>query len=464
MTDRPPEILFTDVEVRGERTDVRVVSDRVAEIGRRLRPNSTDADVVEGRGGALIPGLHDHHVHLLAMAAAATSIDLSGAGPTWTARLRGARPDRSGWIRATGLHEVSGDEGTVDRRALDRARDDVPVRVQHRGGALWVLNTRALAQLPDIPGSDGDNGVERDPSGRRTGRIWRRDDLVRLASGGVLPSTADVQRQLRRVGFTGVTDASPDLDEDAQTHLATSLSTGADRLRLTLLTANPTVAVSEWVRIGARKLHLHDHDLPDPDTLAARITQARSVDRAVAVHCVTRQSLVLTLAALELAGPVEGDRIEHGFVFPPELAEWAASLGVRVVVQPLLLRDRGDDYLREVEPQDLDHLHPYATLLASGLRVAPSSDAPYAPADPWSTMRASRDRLSARGIRVGADCGVDPRTALRGYLSAPDDPGGAPRRVAPGLPADLCLLWTGLDEALSQCSADLVRSTWVGGP
>jgi len=455
------ELLFRGVDVEGTRTDVRVIDQRIAEVGPHLAPTSPSAEVVVGDGGALLPGLHDHHVHLLAMASALHSVDLSVPGREWTNVLRHATPDESGWIRATGHHDAA---STLDRTDLDRIRDDVPVRVQHRGGALWVLNTPALSRLPETRGTPGDLGVERDASGRPTGRLWRRDDLVRLAhQGSPLPDMGPVQRTVRSLGITGVTDASPDLDEDAVDHLEQSLSAGPDRLRLTLLTANPSGRVGRWARMGPLKILLHDHDLPDIDALSHWIRKSHALGRGVAVHCVSRGSLVLTLAALDSVGTVDGDRIEHAGVVPPELIAWIARLGLRVVTQPLFVRDRGDDYLAECEPSDVPHLYPYAALLAADIRVAPSSDAPYAFPDPWASMRAARDRLSRDGVRVGNDEGVRPEEVLRGYLSPPDDPGGPPRRIRLGSPADLCLLHIPLSEAMEDCSADVVRKVWVGG-
>jgi predicted amidohydrolase YtcJ len=454
------QVLLTDVDVEGRRADVRVTDGVVTEIAERLTASPDDDEVIAAGGGALLPGLHDHHVHLLAMAAAASSLDVSGTGPEGLERLRNAGPGTDGWVRATGYHDQG--LGPVDRHDLDRLRADVPVRVQHRGGALWVLNSAALDAVPDLPGSSEDHGVERDSEGRRTGRLWRRDDLVRTATGGGLPHLGAVQRQLRALGITGVTDASPDLDKDACRHVSQSLGKGPHRLRVTLMTTTDPGPLG-WAELGPYKVLLHDHDLPGLDDLTARLAAAHQAGRAVAVHCVTRQSLVLTLAAFEEAGVVDGDRIEHGSVIPPELVDWVARLGLRVVTQPSFLRLRGDDYLAEADPADRPHLLPYAALLAADVRVAPSSDVPYGSPDPWSTMRDARDRLSHSGSRVGADARVDPRAVLRGYLSPPDDPGGRPRRVRPGMRADLCLLHVGLEHALVECSSDNVARTFVNG-
>ena len=71
---------------------------------------------------------------------------------------------------------------------------------------------------------------------------------------------------------------------------------------------------------------------------------AHAAGRPVAVHCVTRVQLVLTLAALDAAGRLPGDRIEHGAVIP---AESLPDLrGLTVVTQPHFVAERGEQYAR----------------------------------------------------------------------------------------------------------------------
>ena len=95
--------------------------------------------------------------------------------------------------------------------------------------------------------------------------------------------------------------------------------------------------------------------------------------------------------------------------------------------------------------------------------VAASSDAPYASPDPWAAIAAAADRRTAAGQPLGEDERVDPATALAMYLGDPADPGGPPRRVAPGQPADLCLLKAPLRDVLAGPSAELVRATVIAG-
>src|SRR5437899_211600 len=76
-------VLVTDVVTTGTAAvDVRISNGRVTEIGRGLQP---DELVIAGRGGTLLPGLHDHHCHLLATAAAVLSCQVM-ASPASRAR------------------------------------------------------------------------------------------------------------------------------------------------------------------------------------------------------------------------------------------------------------------------------------------------------------------------------------------------------------------------------------------
>lgn len=435
-------LLLRRVEADGVLCDVRVRGTRVAEMAPRLRPGPGDT-VHDARGGTLLPGLHDHHIHLLALAARAGSVD---CGPpsitsldTLAAALRSAGRDLppGGWLRGTGYAESAA--GLPDRHLLDRMVPDHPVRIQHRGGALWILNSRALQAV--APVLDDSSDVERDAAGTPTGRLWRYDARLRPALPKAPPDLGPVGDRLASYGITGVTEATPELDTGALKLLHEATASGALPQSLHLMGADDGDA--------PHKIHLRDHDLPALETLTERVAAAHRTGRPVAVHCVTRESLILTLVALQAAGPYPGDRIEHAAVVPPEVYPLMAECGVRVVTQPTLLTARGDDYVRDVEPGDRAHLYPYASLLAQGIPVAASSDAPYGDPDPWASIAAASTRRTPSGHVVSPAERVPARVALEGFLSPPDEPGGRVRRVAPGLRADLCLLSVPLAEALA---------------
>ncbi|MET0999228.1 MAG: amidohydrolase family protein [Marmoricola sp.] len=414
--------LLRDCEVDGRRVDVRIGGDEVVEIGAGLEPGHPATEVIDARGGALLPGLHDQHMHVLALAADRASVDCSQGLGVLTEHRAG-----TGWVRGVRAAE------SVDRHALDRLVPDRPVRVQHRGGGLWMLNSRAIAEIAASFDVD-DPDVERDVDGSPTGRLWRYDARLRAALGRMsgaagFPDLDALAVELRGYGLTGVTDATPDLDPAT-----------AQLLREFGLT---TELLGDPGGTGPWKLLLRDHDLPTYEEL--RHTVASRRPRAVAVHCVTRESLLLTLAVLDDLGRQSGDRIEHGAVIPDP----ASLRGLTVVTQPAFVTTRGGDYRRDVDPDDLPHLYRYASLLAAGVDVVASSDAPYGPVDPWTVMRA------AAGRDLGKQERVHPAEVLAGYTRG--------RRVAIGERADLVLLHTDLTSALDALDSGVVRRTWVAG-
>ncbi|MCW5758844.1 MAG: amidohydrolase family protein [Phenylobacterium sp.] len=208
---------------------------------------------------------------------------------------------------------------------------------------------------------------------------------------------------------------------------------------------------------------LDDHALIDLDDFVGRIAGARAQGRKVGVHCVTAAELALSLAAFGMAGAEPGDRIEHGGVIPPDAIGELKALGLTVVTQSAFIRERGDRYAANVAAEDLPDLYRCASLLAAGVPVAGSSDAPYATPDPWVGIAAAMARRSAGGLSIGAGEAVDAATALGLYLGDPAAPGRRRRRVAVGEPADLCLLDAPLRDVLAHPSADRVAATVIAG-
>ena len=454
-------LIIRDVEVEGRRgVDVRVRDGRIVEIGARLTGRGRELD---GRGGALIPGLIDHHIHLLATAAEADSVRLNDvrSPAELAARVRqaaAARPPAT-WVRAIGYHDSVA--GTLTRDDLDRLAPDHPVRVQHQTGSLWMLNSRALAI---VAVGESPPCVELDAAGRPTGRVWRGDAWLQERIGRIAPPLAPVGQRLASLGVTGVTDASASTDQKAAAVLAQAVRQGDLRLRMMLMSAGRLEPPEDDAFIvGPVKILLDDHNLPALDALVETIAQARAWRRAVAVHCVTAGELAMTLAAFEAAGSRPGDRIEHGGVIPVEAAAVLKRLKLTVVTQPGFVFERGDRYLADIDPAEHQDLYRCASLLAAGVPVAASSDAPYSSLDPWAAMQAAVRRRTRGGRPIGPGERVSPGTALGLMLGDFADPGGTQRRVAAGVNADLCLLKAPFLDALDALSADLVAATLTGG-
>lgn len=453
-------LLIRNVELDGRKDlDVRLAGGRIAEIGRRL---TGPEESLDARGGALIPGLIDHHIHLLATAARADSLAMDDArGPDAFARRLtdwlAARPPGH-WARVTGWREHH--HGPLDRAALDRLAPAHPVRVQDQTGALWILNSAAMARL----GGDWPEATERDPGGEATGRLWRGDAWLRARIGVVPPPLAPLGARLAALGITGLTDASATTDAASAAVLAQAHRDGALPQRLMLMSGGALDAPEDGAfAVGPLKILLNDHALPTPDILAERIALARRLGRPVAAHCVTAAELAVMLAALDEAGARPGDRIEHGGVIAPGAVGELKRLGLTVVTQSAFVFERGDRYRAEVDPVDQPDLYRCASLIAAGVPVAGSSDAPYADPDPWAGIRAAIHRRTRAGLALGEGERVAAGRALGLYLGDFADPGGPARRVEVGALADLCLLRAPLADVLSDPAADLVAAAFVGG-
>jgi predicted amidohydrolase YtcJ len=320
----------------------------------------------------------------------------------------------------------------LDRAALDDLSPPVPVRIQHRSGVLWTLNSAGLAQI----------GLADHPDGRlrSADRTWS-DALQRNETElGVLSG------RLSAYGVTGVTDATPDLDVADVVKLMEAHRHGELHQRVHCLAPGKRI--------------LHDSDL-DLAGLAEWIAQ-RHADGPVAVHCVTAAQLVVTLAALRSAGTHPHDRIEHAAVVPDDTVAQIAGAGVTVVTQPNFVAERGEQYLDDVPAAEHHELWRVASLLRAAVPVALSTDMPFGDDDPWKAMRAAVRRTTGSGAVLGAAERISPRQALTMFFGSAERP-VTPRRIAPGQPGDLCILAATPHEVLDELDSGMVAAAITAG-
>ncbi|HXO11977.1 MAG TPA: amidohydrolase family protein, partial [Mycobacterium sp.] len=242
------------VTLEGAAVDLRVGAS-IDEVADTLTPRPGE-DVLDAAGGTVLPGLHDHHVHLFSAAAAATSLRV---GPpqvrdrdALAGALASAEAGEDGWIRAVGYHDSVA--GPLDRDVLDAVAPGVPLRVQHRSGVLWILNSAGLKRV----------GLAEHPDGR-----LRSADSWADALGRSVTSLADLSERLSRCGVTGITDATPDLDI-------------ADMVRLSELHRHGELRQHVHCLAPGKRI-LHDDDL-DLEQLAGWIADRHRDTHPVAIH------------------------------------------------------------------------------------------------------------------------------------------------------------------------------------
>lgn len=446
--------------------DIQISDGIITTVGPRLQRRHREV-VVDAMGGLLLPGLHDQHLHLRALAAEQASVrcgppEVPGEAAL-IARLSAASAclPPGEWLRGTGYHESVA--GLIDRHWLDRHGPARPVRIQHRGGRCWFFNSLALREIGVDPDQPRDDPLER-IDGRATGRLFDADDWLRKQLPWRPHSLAAISLKLARFGVTAVTDATPRNDVDEFRAIAAAQISG-ELIQDVILLGDASLDVhqravtAKGLRLacGARKFHLHDAELPDFDEIVRQLRHSHYSQRPAAFHCVTRAELAFALAAFAEAGAIRGDRIEHASVTPPELLEDIARLGLRVTVQPNFVAERGDAYLDEVDPEDRPWLYRLASFFERGIAIRGSTDAPFGNADPWAAMRAAVLRRTPDGRALGADEALTPEQALELFCSAKC------AKIQAGAPADLCLLDRPWSAARNRLAASDIRLTLKNG-
>jgi predicted amidohydrolase YtcJ len=417
----------------GAVADIRT-GPHVLEVADRLAPRRGES-VLDAAHGTVIPGLHDHHVHLHSAAAALTSVSV---GPREVADrgalrrvLATANIGDDGWIRAVGYHDTVA--GPLNRDVLDDVCPNVPVRVQHRSGVLWTLNSAGLTRvgLPDHP-----DGQLRSVDARWSDTLQRREIGL-----------AEVSRQLASYGVTGVTDATPDLGI-------------ADVIKFSEAHRHGDLLQHVHCLAPGKRI-LHD-DALDLEALTEWVAARHADGATVALHCVTAAQLVVSIAALRAAGSRPGDRIEHAAIVPDDCVADLVELGIIVATQPNFVSERGDQYLVDVPQHEHAALWRVASLCSAGVPVVMSTDLPFGAADPWAAMRAAVHRTTPSGVVLGAAECISAATALTMFLGSAAQPIRV-RTVSSEQPSDLCVLAAPPATVLRELDATMVATTVVAG-
>lgn len=376
--------------------DVRCRDERIVELGKDLNPASEET-VIQADQYRILPGLIDHHIHLLATAAARSSVMCGPPDVRNQDELREALIAAAGefWIRGVGYHEsVAGD---LQREILDEFCPSRPLRIQHRSGKMWYLNSLALGEL----GLDSN----------ATGQLFRQDEIFKAHPA----LQADFRRELQLLsdelasyGVTQVTDATPSNTDEI-----------GEYLEINMMNQRVQVMGDISMAKGWHKIMLDEVSLPPLDQFSKQIRAAHEKDRPVAVHCVTRTELVYALAAIEEAGRMDGDRIEHASVSSEDTWDWMARLGVGVVTQPNFLFERGDAYLVDVPKEEHDSLYCIRSLMEEGITLVASTDAPFGSHNPWIGIQTATDRKTGEGTSLNVKEAIAPSSAIGLYTQDP---------------------------------------------
>lgn len=451
----------------GERTDpfgddpvdVHLADGRIADIAP-AGALAHRGDVLQADGAWLIPGLWDHHVHVVQWALVAQREALGHAeSAAHAARIMGQAPVLAGGVRVgTGFRDAFWtDAPTLD--VLDDATGDIPTYLINADVHSVWLNTAALKR-DGLP-VDGTGVLREEPAFE----VSRRLNAVDPAVGDRL--VAAMARDAAARGVVGLVDLDMAWNEAAW---ARRLDGGFDTLRVEfgiypefldraiaegLRSGDPVRgAGSSLARVGALKVitdgslgtrtaacsHAypgdpHNHGLltVDPEALIELMTRATGAGLACAIHAIGDVANSSALDAFAATGA--WGTIEHAQLVAHADIPRFARLGVGASVQPEhAVDDR--DLTDSIWAAQTALPYPLRALADTGANLLFGSDAPVSPLDPWAAMAGAVFRTRDGRAPWRPEQGVDAKTAL-----AASTHGGSQNaaRVEVGATADLAL-------------------------
>jgi predicted amidohydrolase YtcJ len=496
--------------------DGRVVSVGSAdEVGDAAAPG---ARLVDAGDAAVIPGLHDFHIHLVGLARSRAAIRLDDAadGREVLERLRAAAASGGPgeWLTGRGWSEAQ--LGGLPAGALDEAvGEQLAFLSSHDGHSAWASGpARALAGLgattPDPPGGR----LERDADGEPTGILRETAldlvaPLVARRQGDALRGALDATlRELAALGITGASEAGDYTDANgvgADAVLGDSYSSLTDlgelvdgRLRLTLgipadaipaaagrgLRTGASLEQRRTMRFGWAKEYADgalgsgtaalfeartcgDGDAGilrvSAEELDALFAAGRAAGISLAVHAIGDRAAATVLdvvaRAPRRAAGQPRDRLEHAQLLRAEEVGRFADLDVVASIQPIhAAADR--DLVESCWDGRQEGAYAWRALRSAGAHLAAGSDAPVESVNPWLGLFAAVHR------RLPTDAREDWRPsqaltlaeALNAYTLGPARAIGADDEghLRPGARADLAVLSVGL-EALAAADERLAE-------
>ena len=498
---------------------IAVSGERIAAVGssaeiRKLAPDG--ARIIDARGGMVVPGFIDSHVHFITSGHQLASVQLrDAASPAeFIARIKAfaATVPEGTWITGGNWdHENWG--GELPRRDwIDSITPNHPVWVTRLDGHMSLANSAALRaasvdrEASDVPGGT----IVRDQRGELTGVF--KDNAAGLV-GRAVPSATPAQddraleaamRYVAERGVTSVHDMGSwdDVAVYRRAHAAGRLTTRIyagvplaswERLRDTVAAEGRGDAV---LRIGLLKafvdgslgshtaaFHEPFTDVPTdtglivtpPEVLYERVAAADSAGLHVAVHAIGDRAIGLQLDIFERVARENGARdrrfrIEHAqHIARADIPRFAA-LGVIASMQPYHAIDDGRWAERVIGPERIKTTYAFRALLDANATVAFGSDWFVAPPTPLegiyaAVTRRTLDDANPHGWVPAQKISVE--EALRAYTrdaafaSFEEDEKGILER---GKLADLVLL----DRDLTRIQPETIRdarvmATVIGG-
>ncbi|NBW75969.1 MAG: amidohydrolase [Sphingomonadaceae bacterium] len=412
------------------------------------RPGKVDY-FVDGKGQVMVPGMIDSHGHVMGLGFSALTLDLTDTKSLAEALAKvaayaKANPDRP-WILGRGWNQELWPEKRFPTAAeLDAVVGDRPVWLERVDGHAGWANTKALAaaNVTALTKAPAGGSIERLAGGKPAGvLVDNATELVGKAVPAPRPEDRDLalakaQEILLGRGVTAIADMGTTIEDWQAFRRAgdngslrvriMSYAMGTDNMALIggpgpspwlyddKLRLNGVKLYSDGA-LGSRGASLKAPYSDAPTVKGLRVTgdtQLKNfMSRAaldhfqVAIHAIGDEANAAALTAIEdMNQTYTGDRrwrIEHAQILDPADIPRFAKAGVIASMQPV--HQTSDRLMAEARlgPNRLTGAYAWASLAASGAKLAFGSDVPVELADPWAGLAAAISRTGPDGQPLG---------------------------------------------------------------
>lgn len=485
-----------------------------------LAARAGNAQVLDGQGRTLLPGLVDAHAHVMGLGIALRQADLMSTKSLdealATVKAYAAEHPDTAWVQGRGWNQAIWKLGRFPTaRELDGAVADRPAWLERVDGHAGWANSAAMKlagvdkDTKDPPGGR----IERDANGNPDGVFV--DGAMELIAKKIPPMDAAEARksldaalaEMARVGLTGVHDAGIDADtfalykHYADAHRLTARiyaligGTGDDFDRLSAngplsaygggfldLRAVKLYADGALGSRGAALLAPYADDARNkgllfhsPDEMRAMIGKAIGKGYQVGVHAIgdaaNREVLDAYAAVFAAQGGKElRNRIEHAQIVDPRDIPRFRALGLVASMQPTHATsdmNMAEDRLGKARMRGA---YAWRTFLKQGTVVAAGSDFPVESPNPFYGLYSAVTRQDHDGKPPGGWYPQQDMTlteALRAFTLDAAYAGHAETTqgsLEPGKWADFILIDRDLfREKPARIWSTVVLETWVGG-
>ncbi|MCW8844779.1 MAG: amidohydrolase [Gammaproteobacteria bacterium] len=405
------------------------------------------AEIIDGKGRGLLPGLIDAHGHVLWYGLAHTRVDLVGTKSLEEALQRvkafaDAHPDHP-WILGRGWNQEHWPERKFPTAAdLDKVVPDRPVWLGRIDGHAGWANSAALKASGVNAETENPHGgmLIRDEQGRPSGVLVDAaealvgDHVPELTMAQRRDALATATRELAAFGLTGVHDAGVDpASLEAYRELA---GNGGLAIRIYAMLSGadyadgvppyPFVIGQQRLLVQSIKLYIDgamgsrgaafmEPYKDDPENSGLLFMQPEQIDALVAkwsnasyqvnVHAIGDLANKVVLDAFEKLDPVDRKRlrhrIEHVQVVAPEDLKRFATLGIVPSMQPVHVSSDWRMLGERLEERRLVGAYAWRSLLDDGNRIAAGSDFPVESPNPMFGLYAAVTRLDMDGEPEG---------------------------------------------------------------